>query len=911
MAAAVASTSTTSTGVHRFIATSTGVHRFIAISTGVHRSLASPAVLPHPPPTLLSPDSLMAKATQSYVGLARKWRPKIFDDVVGQPYAVDSLRLDVSTGRVKHAYLFSGPRGVGKTSMARILAKAMNCDKGPTPAPCGVCDRCRAITEGFDVDTVEIDAATYTKVENIRDLQEGFNRSPLGGKWKVYIIDEVHMLSDSAFNALLKSLEEPPSRVIFVLATTNPEKIPETVQSRCSRIEFRRIAPEDIARQLGMILDSETAVKVRAEERDVILESIAMASEGGMRDAEVALDQLISLGESEITLERVQQLLGVVESSMLREAVVAMRDRDTSKLLSLVGSLVDRGRDIQRFVKALLHYLRDLLVLRVAGNREESDVYGVMKSRAGYGEMVQLAHQVTTPFLINAINQFLSLDERLRGIAPARFLLEFTFIKLAEVDRAIDLEAALTALSKGRPGGPGPGPGPGQGGPGGGAGGRGGGPANPVHPVIPSYSSAPPNPVHPVIPSHSSAPPGYGPANPVHPVIPSHSSAPPGRNRWGTTATSASAASGTGVAGSAERGPSGNSDAMPTDPETPVDAVDLREESPAATRATASPAAAIAPAPPPAPSRAPIPAPAPVAATAPAAPATPEYASLGIQPIGTEDAGYYWKVLLHELRGRFIQIATSLDSAGLLEIKEGQIRIGFPSGPGNDVPLKILQRPDKRRDLEAVASAVAGRSLRIQIESVSPELLNGARTQAVAASAGSASPGASPNAAASASSPSAHAPAPPSGPPHPANAPATGSASGPGSPGPAPLAPYAASPAAPQSFPSFPSSPQTPSFTADPEESDLDSEAANALNARSRRGVDLAAGLAASGATDPTPPAEDIPIWARDAGLSADTLHMVSFQEAMRRYPDLRDAVALVQKAFKATPQNFNGRPIL
>src|SRR5512140_2810810 len=192
-----------------------------------------------------------------YLVLARKWRPLGFDDLVGQEPIMRILKNAISQGKIAHAYIFSGPRGVGKTSSARILAKALNCKEGPTPSPCGVCDACTAITDGSSVDVIEIDGASNNSVDDIRDLREKVKYAPSGGRYKVYIIDEVHMLSSSAFNALLKTLEEPPSHVIFVLATTHPHKVPETIQSRCQRFDFRRISIDDIAGRLRYISDAE------------------------------------------------------------------------------------------------------------------------------------------------------------------------------------------------------------------------------------------------------------------------------------------------------------------------------------------------------------------------------------------------------------------------------------------------------------------------------------------------------------------------------------------------------------------------------------------------------------------------------------------------------------------------------
>ncbi|MBI5153658.1 DNA polymerase III subunit gamma/tau, partial [Candidatus Poribacteria bacterium] len=252
----------------------------------------------------------------AYQVLARRYRPQLFTDVVGQRAVVEQLHNEIAEGRIGHGYLFCGPRGTGKTSMARIFAKALNCERGaPTTHPCGECGQCQEIAAGTSLDVIEVDAATYTKAEDTRELLRGVSRAPFKATYKVYIIDEVHMLSTHSFNALLKNLEEPPPRVVFILATTNPEKIPETVISRCRRCAFDRIAVEDITGSLGAILDKER-VAVDASERQQILSAIALASEGGLRDAQVLLDQVISLSPEEITLDTVRALLGVVDSDL-------------------------------------------------------------------------------------------------------------------------------------------------------------------------------------------------------------------------------------------------------------------------------------------------------------------------------------------------------------------------------------------------------------------------------------------------------------------------------------------------------------------------------------------------------------------------------------------------------------------
>ena len=628
----------------------------------------------------------MAPARESYVGIARRWRPQTFSEIVGQKSAVDQIRLDVSTNRIKHAYLFTGPRGVGKTSMARVLAKALNCDQGPTTEPCGKCVRCVSITHGSDVDTIEIDAATYTKVENIRDLQEGFNRAPFGGRYKVYIIDEVHMLSDSAFNALLKSLEEPPSKVVFVLATTNPEKIPETVRSRCAQIEFRRIATEDIAEQLLKILESEPSVKLAEGERDAILDAIAVTSEGGLRDAEVTLDQLISLGEEEITLERVQQLLGVVESDLLRKCVAALFDRDTLALLEIAHNLVEHGRDLQRFVKTLLHYLRDLLLLRVISARasdDSADRLGVSHSRAGFAEMRALAERVSTPFLLNAIQQFLTLDERLRGVAPQRFLLEFTFVKMAEMDRSMDVAGALETLTSIRR--------PPQ-----------------QRRANPPQGQAPPRPAPPARPAGNPQPPRRTQRQQPAPDMGWQGGAnqqpQPNSQGWGGAAPAS--ASGNPVAPQGFQGGSHTSQPSATSvssqpyagPSSAAAATMVHEES-----------AAYQPQPQP---------------QSQAQPETQTQPRRNIKPIGLDDPDRFWQAFLGEaLRSQdMITMKPCLEGAYLIEVNGTKINVGVPDkGQTPGFKHKRLNKPDKRQALSEMASALAGRNVKLVFEHVQEE----------------------------------------------------------------------------------------------------------------------------------------------------------------------------------------------
>ena len=375
----------------------------------------------------------------AYEVLARKWRPQQFDDVVGQEHVARTLKNAIASGRIAHAYLFVGPRGIGKTSSARIFAKALNCVHGPTATPCDQCDACREIMDGRSMDVIEIDGASNTGVDHIRDLRENVLYAPARGPFKIYIIDEVHMLSTGAFNALLKTLEEPPKHVKFIFATTEPQKVPATIISRCQRFDLRPISTRQIMEHLRKV-----AVAENVNINDDALLAVARGAEGGMRDAESTLDQLMAFCGNTITEADVMSVFGLVSRLTLEQLVEAVLSGDVPKAITLVDELDQSGKDVQRVVVELLQYFRNLLVLSYAG----AQTSGLDMSDA---QLARLKEQVTRTDPANVLRMIKILsetDEKLRYALSRRALLEVAVIQCARVTQTVSIDRVIAALAE-------------------------------------------------------------------------------------------------------------------------------------------------------------------------------------------------------------------------------------------------------------------------------------------------------------------------------------------------------------------------------------------------------------------------------------------------------------------------------
>jgi len=381
----------------------------------------------------------------TYQVIARKWRPQTFDEVTGQEHITRTLRNAVEHERLHHAYLFSGARGVGKTTTARLLAKAVNCHKSdrPTPTPCrttdaDACASCREIAEGRSIDVLEIDAASNTGVDNVRDaIINTVGTRPARDRYKVFIIDEVHMLSVAAFNALLKTLEEPPPRLLFIMATTHPHKVPETILSRSQQFEFRTISTAKIVERLRLIADAE---KIKVS--DDALREIARAGEGSMRDAQSAFDQVISFGEGKIEASDVEAALGIAGSEMLARVVRAVAEEKPAEVLAVVEELSTRGHDLRNFCRDLLAHLRDLLVAKVAGDSALSDA-----TEAERRELQAQAREFSESDIVRFFHSLTETENQLREGAHPRYQLEVGLVKLVEMRRLAPLGQIVERLS--------------------------------------------------------------------------------------------------------------------------------------------------------------------------------------------------------------------------------------------------------------------------------------------------------------------------------------------------------------------------------------------------------------------------------------------------------------------------------
>ncbi len=358
----------------------------------------------------------------SYTVFALKWRPNNFNEIVGQPHIVNTLKSAIEKNRLAHAYLFAGPRGVGKTSTARILAKALNCKEGSIVNPCGKCSSCLEISQSRSLDVMEIDGASNTGVEDVRSLRENVKFAPTSGKFKIYIIDEVHMLSTAAFNALLKTLEEPPEFVKFLFATTHPDKIPSTVLSRCQRLDFRRISTMEIVSQLDKIVKSE---KISVD-KEVLL-AIAKTSDGALRDAESILDQLVSFSKEKISLKDVISILGLVEQEALFEITDKIIQKNPKKALSLLNRIIDDGKDVNVFLGNLIEHFRNLMIAKVTkGDAKLIDLPLDICER-----LLKQAQSLSLEEIFTVFNVLANTLEMAKRLDSLRIPLEVSLIRLS------------------------------------------------------------------------------------------------------------------------------------------------------------------------------------------------------------------------------------------------------------------------------------------------------------------------------------------------------------------------------------------------------------------------------------------------------------------------------------------------
>jgi DNA polymerase III subunit gamma/tau len=397
----------------------------------------------------------------SYLVIARKWRPQNFADIAGQEHITRTLQNAISSDRIAHAYLFTGVRGVGKTTAARILAKALNCERGPTPDPCNECTQCQEISQGSSIDVLEIDGASNRGIDEIRQIIENVRYQPAHGRFKIYIIDEVHQVTKDAFNALLKTLEEPPPSVKFILATTEPHRLPATILSRCQRYDFRRINLREIVQRLGAIAKSEGL-----DITDEALLLLAREADGSMRDAQSLLEQVLAMAEpagrkdkkAQVNEALLQEVLGLAERRTLYEISAAVIRGDARRCVELVAQAVAQGRDVNRLSRDLVEHFRNLLVARLASGRNEAR--RANESSAGFytqlldlpdQEIADLAAQsrpVSIETLLDYFDFMAAGDEAVTRASTPRFTLESVLIHLAGLPQTLPVAALIERLER-------------------------------------------------------------------------------------------------------------------------------------------------------------------------------------------------------------------------------------------------------------------------------------------------------------------------------------------------------------------------------------------------------------------------------------------------------------------------------
>jgi DNA polymerase-3 subunit gamma/tau len=385
-------------------------------------------------PAAAPPDAPPAE----YTVVARRYRPQQFAELIGQEHVAQALTNALNTDRVAHAYLFTGARGVGKTSAARILAKALNCEKGAGPNPCGECESCKAIAEGQDVDVLEIDGASNNKVDDIRDLRSNVGFRPTRGRYKIYIIDEVHMLSPGAFNALLKTLEEPPEHVKFIFATTEVQKLPITILSRCQRFDFAHVGPSKIFEQLKSIVKRE-----KLEADDDALKLVARRAAGSMRDSQSLLDQLLASAPGKLTVEFVHQVLGTAGDDRVIELATAILNKDAKAGLNLIGTWVERGLQIGELVDQLVEYWRALMLAKAGSDLDElplsPNVVEAVKKQSG---------SISLDAILAGLDVWASTKGRMKGSSHGEVLLEMAVVRLSRLEDLLSVGQLLQSVAQ-------------------------------------------------------------------------------------------------------------------------------------------------------------------------------------------------------------------------------------------------------------------------------------------------------------------------------------------------------------------------------------------------------------------------------------------------------------------------------